>query len=479
MTLYKRIFLDSSLKYLDISNSLTLATIEQARDGIFWLDKDGQIYMANSAACEFLGYTKEELLKMNISQIDIDYPPKIYKELWYKVGKEKKYKFEARHRRKNGEIYPVEIVAYYIEFEGKALQCGFFRDITEKKETEANLRKALDEVTTFKKKLEIENKFLKKEIKLNSDFGEIIGQSKALKEVLKKVEQVAETDVNVMILGETGTGKELIARALHNLGNRKNGAFVPVNCASLPSGLIESELFGYEKGAFTGANSCKVGRFELADKGTLFLDEITEIPVEVQSKLLRVLQENEFERLGGLKLIKVDTHLITATNKDPFELVEQGFFREDLYYRLNVFPIVVPPLRERKEDIPLLVKFFIEKISLKLGKKIDHVPEKTITQLTNYSWPGNIRELRNIIERAIILSNNNKLVVDECFASLAKKKNSVTNIFEKEKQHIITILEQTNWKVSGKSGAAELLGLKPTTLEARMKKLSINRPEKI
>ena len=458
------------------SNNLTLATIEQARDGIFWLDKDGKIFMANSAACDFLGYSKEELLTMNISQIDIDYPPDKFQELWNRVERDKKYKFEARHKRKNGFLYPVEIVVYYVTYENRALQCAFFRDITEKKETEFNLRTALEEVTLLKSKLEDENKYLKKEIKLNSDFGEIVGQSKALKEVLKKVEQVAHTDVNVIILGETGTGKELIARALHNLSQRKERAFIPVNCASLPSGLIESELFGFEKGAFTGANSRKIGRFELADKGTIFLDEITEIPIEVQSKLLRVLQENEIERLGGIKPIKFNARLISATNKDIVDLVEKGFFREDLYYRLNVFPIEVPPLRERKEDIPPLVNFFIDRLSQKLGKKIDYVSEKTIHQLTNYSWPGNIRELKNIIERAIILSNNNKLIVDECFAHFAPRKKITTNLFENEKQHILKILEQSSWKVSGKNGAAELLGLKPTTLEARMKKLGIHRP---
>ena len=473
---------------LEKDNQLTVATIEQARDGIFWLNEFGKIYMANSAACNFLGYNKYEFLQMNISDIDIDFPKETYSELWKNVKKNGRQQFEGRHKRKDGVIYPVEVVCYYVEFEGRCFLFAFFRDVTEKKEIEKSLREALKELTNLKKKIEEENIYLREAIKSNYDFSDIIGESSALKNVLAQVEQVANTNVSVMIIGETGTGKELVAHAIHNLSNRKDKSFIQVNCATLPATLIESELFGYEKGAFTGANSRKVGRFELSDGGTIFLDEITELPYELQAKLLRVLQEGEFERLGSYRSTKVDVRIIAATNKNPEELVMKGLFREDLYYRLNVFPIEVPPLRDRKEDIPLLVKFFLSKFALKMGKRIDVIPQSTIVQLAQYNWPGNVRELKNIIERGIILSKGNKLEVNLCFRKnmLDANNNNINNgnsfinnnttLAEKEKLFILQSLELTSWKVSGDNGAAMLLGLKPTTLEAKMKKFGIKRP---
>jgi formate hydrogenlyase transcriptional activator len=281
-----------------------------------------------------------------------------------------------------------------------------------------------------------------------------------------------------LITGETGTGKELIARAIHNLSVRKDKPLVKVNCAAIPSGLIESELFGHEKGAFTGALTKKMGRFEIADKGTIFLDEIGELPLDLQSKLLRVLQEGEFERVGGTQTFKVNVRVIAATNRDLEQLSKGGQYRPDLYYRLNVFPIHLPPLRERDGDIPMLVQFFVRKFATNFSKKIDKIPERMMAALQRYPWPGNIRELEHVIERAVILSEGPALEpIDWLSQSDSRGGPAKTMTLEEmERQHILDVLEQTNWRVSGDKGAAKILGLNPTTLEARMKKLGISRP---
>lgn len=331
-------------------------------------------------------------------------------------------------------------------------------------------------------RLQAQNQYLQEELKLNNNFEEIISKSKNFHKVLMQIEQVATTDATVLILGESGTGKELIARALHNISNRSKRPLVKVNCATLPANLIESELFGHEKGAFTGAFEKKIGRFELADGGTIFLDEIGELPVELQSKLLRILQEGEFERLGNPKTFKVNVRVIAATNRNLKVAIEKKEFREDLYYRLNVFPIFTPPLRDRKEDIPVLVKHFIHKYEGKMGKKITDVSNKVMNALMAYDWPGNIRELENLIERAIILNPGKVLEYGDWLPAVKSETITAENgkpllrsIEEVEKEHIITILKQTNWKVSGEKGAAKILGLNATTLEARMKKLGIVR----
>jgi transcriptional regulator with GAF, ATPase, and Fis domain len=325
--------------------------------------------------------------------------------------------------------------------------------------------------------LQAENVYLQEEIKTLHNFEEIIGQGQAIKRTLKAVETVAPTDAGVLILGETGTGKELVARSVHNLSPRKDKALVKVNCASLPSGLIESELFGHEKGAFTGALARKVGRFELANGGTIFLDEIGDLPLDLQSKLLRVLQEGEFERVGGSNSIEVDVRVIAATNRDLDLAVEEGRFRQDLFYRLNVFPLYLPSLRERRDDIPILVRYFAMKYGAKFGKKIETIPQKVLDSLQAYSWPGNIRELENIIERAVIISIGSKLDLGEWLPKLGVSPHGtrVPTLEELERQHIMEVLKMTGWQVSGERGAAKLLNVKPTTLEARMKKLGINR----
>ena len=330
-----------------------------------------------------------------------------------------------------------------------------------------------------KARLEAQNVYLQEEIKVTHNFEELIGGSTSLKKVLKNVERVAPTDSTVLITGETGTGKELIARAIHNLSPRKGRLLVKVNCAAIPAGLIESELFGHEKGAFTGALMKKMGRFELADKGTIFLDEIGELPLDLQSKLLRVLQEGEFERVGGTQTFKVNVRVIAATNRDLEQQTKAGHYRPDLYYRLNVFPIHLPALREREGDIPLLVQYFVRKFAANLGKKIDRIPERMMTALQRYPWPGNIRELEHVIERAVILSEGPELEPIDWLSQPSGKAGSgkTLTLEEMERQHIVDVLDQTNWRVSGEKGAAKVLGLNPTTLEARMKKLGIERPK--
>ena len=328
-----------------------------------------------------------------------------------------------------------------------------------------------------KARLEAQNVYLQEEIKGTHNFEELIGSSTTLKKVLKNVERVAPTDSTVLIIGETGTGKELIARAIHNLSSRKNKPLVKVNCAAIPSGLIESELFGHEKGAFTGALAKKMGRFELADKGTIFLDEIGELPLDLQSKLLRVLQEGEFERVGGTQTFTINVRVIAATNRDLEQLSKTGHYRPDLYYRLNVFPIHLPALREREGDIPLLVQYFVRKFAMNFGKKIDRIPERMMSALQRYQWPGNIRELEHVIERAVILSEGSELEPIEWLSPSHGKAGAAKTLTleEMERQHIVDVLEHTNWRVSGEKGAAKILGLNPTTLEARMKKLNITR----
>jgi transcriptional regulator with GAF, ATPase, and Fis domain len=323
----------------------------------------------------------------------------------------------------------------------------------------------LTELRQLKERLQAENG----EIKVFRRHDEIVGQSEALKKVLQEVEQVAATDSLVLITGETGTGKELIARAIHNVSRRKDRFMVKVDCAALPTSLIESELFGREKGAYTGAITKQIGRFEIADGSTLFFDEIGELPLELQAKLLRVLQEGDFERLGNPKSIHVDVRVIAATNRDLAGKVKNGTFREDLYYRLNVFPIHVPPLRERREDIPLLVWTFVNEFNQKMGKKTASIPQKTMEALQGHSWPGNIRELRNVIEHAVICSTGERL-------NLQMPKTFTMppgTLKEAEYRHIVSVLERTKWRIRGPYGAAQLLGMKPTTLYSTMSRLGI------
>lgn len=341
---------------------------------------------------------------------------------------------------------------------------------------------AFEEIEELKDKLAKEKAYLEEEVR-TEHFGDIIGENAALRTVLKQVETVAATDSTVLIGGETGTGKELIARAVHDLSERKNRTFVKLNCAAIPTGLLESELFGHEKGAFTGAISQRIGRFELAHRGTLFLDEVGDIPLELQSKLLRVLQEQEFERLGGTKTISVDVRLVAATNRDLAEMISQGRFRSDLYYRLNIFPILLPPLRERADDIPRLVRHFTQAYARRMGRRIERVPSSVMDALVRYPWPGNVRELQNVIERAVILSKGPTLEVPA--ADLQSASASPTTrtaaasvtLADAEREHILRALRETNWVLGGPKGAAARLGMKRSTLHEKIKRLGISRPE--
>ena len=352
-------------------------------------------------------------------------------------------------------------------------------DVTELEETKAALEASLREVTELKERLEAENVALREEVRHARGFDEVVGTSPALSRVLAQVEQVAPTDAPVLLLGETGTGKDLVARALHDRSRRRERPLVTVNCAALPPTLVESELFGYERGAFTGALQRTLGRFEAAHGGTLFLDEIGELPGEVQAKLLRVLQTGEFERLGSAKTIKVDVRLVAATNRDLEREVREGRFRADLFYRLSVFPISLPPLRERKEDVPLLVWHAIGRRQAALGRSVKRVPDRLMRAFTAYDWPGNVRELENVVERSLIMTSGATLATDPAFFAAAPVVAAVgpkASLAEAHRAHIRAVLEECGWRISGKGNAADRLGLKRTTLQFRMKKLGIARP---
>ncbi|MHB1399907.1 MAG: sigma-54-dependent transcriptional regulator [Trichloromonadaceae bacterium] len=359
------------------------------------------------------------------------------------------------------------------------LNAQLLTEIQERKEAETSLLSALAEIQHLKDRLQAENIYLNREVARQQNLGEFIGQSRLLAELFALVEQVAPLDATVLLLGETGTGKGVVARAIHSRSARRDRPMITVNCATLPANLIESELFGREKGAFTGADARQIGRFELADGGTMFLDEIGEMPLSLQAKLLRVLQDGEFERLGGSRTLKVDVRIIAATNRDLDEEVHNGRFRKDLFYRLNVFPITSPPLRRRKEDVPLLIHHFVAKFNKKIGKKIETVSKATMDALQSYHWPGNVRELESIVERAVITSAGPALQVLDRFAPARTSEEATSQelkaLSTMEHDHIRQVLQQTGWRIEGKDGAAAILGLNPSTLRARMLKSGIRR----
>jgi len=459
-----------------------LTALEGSTDGLWDWDIPSNTVVFSNRFSEILGYDPGEF-SGSMDSFRSRLHPEDAEAAWAAIQQHLKerapFNIEYRLQTKSGEYlwFLTRAQALWDEKGKAAHMSGWMQNITARKQTELNLIKALSEIRVLKDQLEAERTYLQEEIKSEYNHENIIGQSDELKYVLYKVEQIARTNSTVLLLGETGTGKELVARAIHSISLRKDRALVKINCATLPSNLIESELFGHEKGAYTGAHSRQLGRFEVANGATLFLDEIGELPLELQPKLLGVIQDGEFERLGSSKTIKVDVRIIAATNRNLEEEVRRGRFREDLWFRLNVFPITIPPLRDRLNDIPFLTAFYVDKISKRLGKSIVNIPTSVMDELRNYSWPGNVRELENVLERAVINSSGPKLhLVDELkrpYMDLTTAKKTLDDV---EREYIIRVLEQTNWNVSGKNGAAEILGLNRSTLRARMKKLRINRP---
>jgi transcriptional regulator with GAF, ATPase, and Fis domain len=381
---------------------------------------------------------------------------------------------------KSGRELPVDISLGSAETASGLLVVVCIRDFSEHRNLELGLKNALAEIQCLKDRLSAENVYLREEVSRDYEPEDIVGESDLFKILLERVDQVATTDSSLLIVGETGTGKELIARRTHDHSARRLGPFVRVNCASLPPRLIESELFGYEKGAFTGALGRQIGRFELADGGTVFLDEIGELPLELQAKLLHVLQNREFERIGGSTTIRVDMRVMAATNRDLQKAMREDRFRPDLYYRLAVVPVEIPPLRLRRDDIPLLAWHFVAKKQVRLGKNIEEISPSAMEMLTAYDWPGNVRELENVIERAMILSRGSILEVEEISRPhtqpLVAPPAGSSIMEDIDREHIVRILNECKWRVKGAGGAAGRLGLNPSTLYSRMKKLGIQRP---
>ncbi len=505
---------------LKVSEARYRRLFEEAREGILLFNAEtGRITDVNPFLAEMVGYSQAELLGKKLWEIgsfkDIGASKKAFGQL------EKKgylrYDDLQLETKKGREITVEFICTTFQANHKKVIKCNI-RDITTRKllpgtgqkvqdgpeqrkgerraasrktrdqlqleiqghlQAEDSLRKALEEIKVLKERLVVENTFFRQKIHTKMLFENVIGQSDGLKYVLYRAEQVAPIDTTVLILGETGTGKELIAEAIHYLSPRRKLPLITVNCAAIPENLLESELFGREKGAFTGADTKQVGRFEIADGSTLCLDEIGELPLSMQAKLLRVIQHGEFERLGSSKTIKVDVRIVATTNRNLEEEIDAGKFRKDLFYRLNVFPITVPPLRQRKEDIPLLVESFVVRYARKLGKQITSIPKETMQALQDYAWPGNIRELESIIQRAVILSPGPGLqLVDKLQIPSSPVSGTGGTVKEMERQHILNVLSDTGWRIEGNDGAARILGLHPSTLRARMHKLGIVRPQK-
>ncbi|MGW8195135.1 MAG: sigma-54 interaction domain-containing protein, partial [Desulforhopalus sp.] len=449
-----------------------------------WLQPDGRFRYVSPSCKRLTGYPVEDFISDPSLFRKIIHPDD--QQLWdehYRESREEAALREVQFRiiRTDGEVRWIEHACQPVIDEIGCVQ-GFRssnRDITGRKNSELELHQALVEIEKYKEQLEAESEYLREEMKLSQESATIIGSSNTLEYVFFKIEQVADSDTTVLLLGETGTGKELFAKTIHNASMRKDRSLVKIDCAALPEYLIESELFGHEKGAFTGADHKRIGRFELADGGTIFLDEIGELPLDLQPKLLRVLQNGEFARVGSSKTRRVDVRVIAATNRDLHQDVVSGRFRKDLWYRLNVFPITAPPLRDRIEDIPQLVRYFIDRHSCRQRKNITTIPVEVMTRLGNYHWPGNVRELENVIERAVINTSGNTLALaDELRPpSTPQTKKHLQTLEEMECRYITEVLEQTDWKVSGKDSAAEILGLKRSTLRARMKKCNIRRPQ--
>jgi len=435
---------------------------EHSNEAIFLIDPDqDEILDANSKACRMLGYSREQLLSLPISAVHPSEMPQMLRFVHSVMKEGEGWTDDLTCMTRTGQALPAEISASVVEILGRSCIIALVRDLTERERA---------------------RQVLADEVQAQYNYEEIVGKSQTLQEALKQVELVAPTDSSVLILGETGTGKELVCRALHHASQRSGQPLVKLNCAAIPSGLIESELFGHERGAFTGAISQKRGRFELAHEGTIFLDEIGDIPLETQPKLLRLLQEQEFERVGSTRTIQVDVRVVAATHRNLEEMVKEGGFREDLFYRLNVFPVVLPPLRQRREDIPLLATYFAHRVCARLGRPACEFSEGATERLLAYPWPGNVRELENIVERAVILCGGGTIDYEHVQVEATAPGSAppaaeelIRPLQEMEREHILAALRATGGKVSGRKGAAEMLGLKPSTLDSRMKRLGIGQ----
>tara|TARA_R110002020_G_scaffold155391_1_gene336391 strand:- start:5851 stop:7974 length:2124 start_codon:yes stop_codon:yes gene_type:complete len=467
----------SDIKYKENDLSFYKAVMENARDFIAVYNKEGDVIHYNKSLMKHLGYSKEMLDQTKIFDLD----PAVDREWWaahfQEIIDKGSLRFERLLPRADDTQFPIEVTANHLRFNGQDYNCAVGRDITAKKMRDLELYEALQEIKTLKERLENENEYLQEEIGNKINFKNIISSSEAYKSVLIQVDQVAPTGTTVLITGESGTGKELLARAIHSNSKRGTRPLIKINCATLPKELIESELFGHRKGAFTGAIAHKEGKFTLADGGTIFLDEIGELPLELQPKLLRVLQEGEYDELGGTKTIKVDVRIIAATNRDLKEMIREGKFREDLYYRLNVFPIHNIPLRARKPDIPILAQYFLEKYAPKAGKAFDRLAPQTIERLMAYNFPGNIRELENLIERAVIVENGTVLNPGNWVPEQENRplSNEFKSFEANQRDYIVAVLEHTNWRVGGPGGAAKILNMNEKTLFAKMKRLGIEK----
>ncbi len=439
-------------------------------------DEESRLVRWNKNAEHVFGYSEQEMKgRPAMLFSDPAYRKKVDEAMQKVFTSGEEQIVETVYITKSGRSFPVYGNGKLVIINGKKYLIGLAVDLTELKQAQHEIKEQLEEIQKLKEQLEAENYYLKQELNIQHSFDEIVGESNILKYSLYRLEQVAPTDSTVLLEGETGTGKELFAHALHQLSKRKEAPLITVNCAAIPPTLFESELFGHEKGAFTGANKRKIGRFELADKGTIFFDEISEMPLELQAKLLRALQEGEFERVGSAKTRKVNVRIIAASNRDLLGEVNAGRFRKDLFFRLNVYPITIAPLRERPSDIPLLVEHFVRRFNRKLAKNITTIPKKVMESLQQYSWPGNVRELENVIERAVILSNSSTLFI-ESLKEQHINDNGFKPLTEFERDYIIKVLEHTYWRVDGPNGAARILDMHPETLRSRMRKLGINRP---
>ena len=467
-------------------SELARITFEEAPDSIFWVDTDARIHWVNQAACRMHGYSKEDFEALSVFDLTHEYRVEDWPQLWDESSGGWACRVESQHIRADGTEFPVEAIIFYVEEGGQEYCAAFIRDITERKQAEAALDKAYREIQALKDRLQAENVYLREELgDSGAGRGGIVGEDPGFGRVLSMAERVAPTDSTVLILGETGTGKELVARFIHDNSARRDRTLVKLNCAALPPELVESELFGHEKGAFSGAYNRRIGRFEVADGGTLFLDEIGELPLALQTKLLRFLQEGTFERIGDNRERQTDVRVIAATNRDLRAEVAESQFREDLFYRLNVFPVQLPPLRERPGDLEPLIRHFMEKHGSRTGSPARRISKQALSEMKTYPWPGNVRELENLVERALILSSGEDLEISLPAAPAqprapaqapvegGESDAATGSMADLEKAALEKALVECNRVIGGPRGVAAKLGMPASTVRDRIRKYGL------